>query len=86
VLRTPLSILLVLGILVASAAVAVVLHDGAVDRARVVERGHAREAAQELEKTLQATAFRLRGVAGLFEASQHVSDDGFRAFVKPLFA
>ena len=85
-LRTPLSILLVLGILVASAAVAIVLHDGAVDRARDVERGYARQAAQELEKTLQATAFRLRGVAGLFEASQHVSDDGFRAFVKPLFA
>jgi diguanylate cyclase (GGDEF)-like protein len=84
-LRTPLSILLVLGILVASAAVAVVLHDGAVDRARVVERGHARQAAQELEKTLQATAFRLRGVAGLFEASQFVSDDEFRAFVRPLF-
>lgn len=84
-MRTLLSILLVAGILAGTVAVAVVLHDTAVARARDAEQNNARRAAQELEKTLQATAFRLRGVAGLFEASERVSAPEFHAFATPLF-
>ena len=84
-MRAILSILLVAGILVSSAVVALVLHDGAADRIRDAERGHAGRAAQELEKTLEETSFRLRGVAGLFEASEQVSRSEYRAFVSPLF-
>jgi len=35
---------------------------------------------------MQSTAFSLRGVAGLFEASKRVSPTEFRAFATPLFA
>jgi len=84
-MRALLSILLVAGILVASAVVALVLHDSAADRIRAAERVHAGQAAQELEKTLEETAFRIRGVAGLFEASERVSRSEYRAFVTPLF-
>ena len=84
-MRTFLSVLLVAGILAATAVVALVLHDGAVARVDDAERGSARRASQELEKTLAATSFRLRGVAGLFEASEQVSSSEFRAFATPLF-
>jgi len=84
-MRTFLSILLVAGILAATVAVAVVLHDTTVARARDAEQNNARRASQELERTLQATAFRLRGVAGLFEASEEVSAPEFHAFATPLF-
>ncbi len=78
-MRAILSTLLVAGILVSSAVVALVLHDGAADRIRDAERGHAGRAAQELEKTLEETSIRLRGVAGLFEASEQVSRSEYRA-------
>ena len=83
-IRTFLPVLLAAVILAASAVVAVVLHDDAVARARDADQDSARQAAQELEKTLQATAFRLRGVAGLFDASQEVTAPEFRAFVSAL--
>ncbi len=84
-MRTILSILLIAGILAATAVVASVVHDGVVARARDAERADARRAAQELEKTLEATTFGLRGAAGLFEASEEVSPTEFRTFVAPLF-
>ena len=84
-MRAYLSTLLIAGIVSASAGMALVLHDGALDDARDGERGNAVQATQELEQTLWATASSLRAVAGLFEASQEVSETEFRAFATPLF-
>jgi diguanylate cyclase (GGDEF)-like protein len=84
-MRTLLSILLVAGILGATGVVAVVLRDNAVAGARDAEQDNARKVSQELVKTLQATAFTLRGVVGLFDASAEVKAPEFHAFVHPLF-
>jgi diguanylate cyclase (GGDEF)-like protein/PAS domain S-box-containing protein len=84
-MRTFLSILLVAGILMATGVVAVVLQDDAVARIRDAEQDNARKASQELAKTLQTTAFALRSVVGLFDASERVSASEFHAFVRPLF-
>jgi diguanylate cyclase (GGDEF)-like protein/PAS domain S-box-containing protein len=84
-MRTFLSILLVAGILTATVVVAVVLQDAAVASIRGDEQDNARKASQELAKTLQTTAFALRSVVGLFDASETVSASEFHAFAKPLF-
>jgi signal transduction histidine kinase len=84
-MRTLLSSLLVAGVLAASGVVAVILHGNAVARARDGERDDARQAVGALERSLEATAFRLRGVAGLFEASESVSAPEFHAFTTPVF-
>jgi diguanylate cyclase (GGDEF)-like protein/PAS domain S-box-containing protein len=84
-MRTFLSILLVAGILTATVVVAVVLQDAAVASIRGAEQDNARKASQELAKTLQTTAFALRSVVGLFDASETVSASEFHAFARPLF-
>jgi diguanylate cyclase (GGDEF)-like protein len=85
-MRTFLSALVIGGILAAGIALAAVMYGKEERRVREDARDRASRAAFVLEQTVAATAISLRGVAGLFEASDGVSRSEFDTYVRPLFA